>query len=56
LPQLEYFMPKLRRARIFGEERYKNCWERITKAIMNLNLPKTSKKLKEAEEGFKVIH
>jgi len=56
LPQLEYFMPKLRRARIFGEERYKNSWERITKAIMNLNLPKTSKKLKEAEEGFKVIH
>jgi MoxR-like ATPase len=55
LPQLEYFMPKLRKARIFGEEKYKEGWKKISKTIADLNLSKSSRMLEEAEKEFKVI-
>ncbi|MEM2507624.1 MAG: AAA family ATPase [Nitrososphaeria archaeon] len=55
LPQLEYFMPKLRKTRILGEEKYKESWNRFSKIIAELNLAKASKILKEAEGEFRVI-
>jgi hypothetical protein len=48
-------MPKLRKARIFGEEKYKEGWKKISKTIADLNLSKSSRMLEEAEKEFKVI-
>ncbi|MEM2240432.1 MAG: AAA family ATPase [Candidatus Bathyarchaeia archaeon] len=56
LPQLEYFMPRLRKGKIFEDEKYKKSWENLTQMMKNLNLPKTLQKLQEAEEEFQVIH
>ena len=55
LPQLEYFMPKLRKGKVFGEEKYVKMWEGMTRIFEELNLPLTLKRLREAEEEFKVI-
>lgn len=55
LPQLEYFMPKLRKTRIFSEEKYKEGWNRFSKIITELNLVKASRILREAEGEFRVI-
>ncbi|ADB58825.1 AAA family ATPase [Archaeoglobus profundus] len=55
LPQLEYFMPKLRRAEIFGEKEYEDKWRRVKEDIRRLGLAKTLKGMEEAEREFKVI-
>mgnify|MGYP000651510553 CR=1 FL=1 len=55
LPQLEYFMPKLRKGKVFGEKTYLEKWEQIKGIFEKLNLKMMLKKLNEAEEEFRVI-
>ncbi|MEM3504037.1 MAG: hypothetical protein QW134_07420, partial [Nitrososphaeria archaeon] len=62
LPQLEYFMPRLRKSKLFKEEEEgdnksvdKNSWSKIKEAINGFNLPRTLQKFEEAEKEFKVI-
>mgnify|MGYP000471627505 CR=1 FL=1 len=55
LPQLEYFMPKLRKGKIFGEKKIAESWNNIKSIFEKLNLPFTLKRLNEAEEEFRVI-
>ena len=55
LPQLEYFMPKLRKAGVFGDKAYKDKWMKVKEVIRNLGLAKTLKGMEEAEKEFKVI-
>ena len=55
LPQLEYFMPKLRKGKIFEEEKYTRIWDHLMQIIKDLDLRKTSTKLGEAKEEFKVL-
>ena len=56
LPQLEYFMPKLRKARVFGEKEYEVMWGRVKKDLEKLGLVKALRWMEEAEREFKVIH
>jgi len=54
LPQLEYFMPKLRKSRLLGQES-SQAWESINKTVAGLHLLETSLRLKRADEEFRVI-
>ena len=55
LPQLEYFMPRLRKGKVFGEKTYIEKWEQIKGIFEKLNLRMVLKKLNEVEEEFRVI-
>ncbi|MBC7332972.1 MAG: AAA family ATPase [Actinobacteria bacterium] len=55
LPQIEYFMPKLRKAKVFGEKEYEEKWNKIKEDIKKLGLVKTFRGMEEAEKEFKVI-
>lgn len=55
LPQLEYFMPKLRKGMIFSEKRYTDSWNKIKSILKELNLTNSLAKVVAAEEEFRVI-
>lgn len=56
LPQFEYFMPKLRKMKIFEKKEIASGWEAIKQLMTDLNLIRTTERLKQAEEEFRVIH
>ncbi len=49
-------MPKLRKARIFGEKEYEVMWGRIKEDLEKLGLVKALRWMEEAEREFRVIH
>ncbi|MEM2949512.1 MAG: AAA family ATPase [Nitrososphaeria archaeon] len=55
LPQLEYFMSRLRKSKLFEESEHKESWDKIKGVINGLNLSITLQKFDEAEKEFKVI-
>ncbi|RLI76814.1 hypothetical protein DRP04_12260, partial [Archaeoglobales archaeon] len=55
LPQLEYFMPKLRKGQIFLEKEYQDAWRKIKRVFEELNLTLVLEKLKEVEKEYRVI-
>lgn len=54
-PQLEYFMPKLRKGKIFLEKEYQDTWKKVTRVFEELNLTLILEKLKEVEKEYRVI-
>ncbi|KXB01427.1 hypothetical protein AKJ43_03385, partial [candidate division MSBL1 archaeon SCGC-AAA261D19] len=55
LPQFEYYMPQLRKAESFREEKYRKNFEKVVNLASNLGLQKTKEMLDDASERLRVI-
>lgn len=55
VPQLEYFMPQLRKAEIFQEQQLNKKWDSICECVRQFGLPKSYMVLESAKARFRVI-
>lgn len=55
IPQLEYFMPQLRKAEVFGEQQLKEKWNNICECVKKFGLSKSFNTLENAKARFRVI-
>ncbi|HDH44948.1 MAG TPA: hypothetical protein ENG66_06130 [Thermococcus sp.] len=55
LPQFEFFMPQLRRAKVFEEKEYEERWKKLIGLASKLGLVKTAGLLETAEARLRMI-
>ena len=56
LPQLEYYMPQLRKGEFLGEKEVKEKWRKIIELSEALGLNKTKRTIENAERSFRIIY
>lgn len=55
VPQMEFFMPQLRKAEVFGDQDLKTKWDNICNCMKNFGLLKSYALLESAKARFRVI-
>jgi MoxR-like ATPase len=55
VPQLEYFMPQLRKAQVFQEQQLSEKWSNICECVKKFGLAKSFTILEKAKANFRVI-